>query len=264
MAEKTTGRKNMYDISFVVPSIRTDLWRNLYDSINKSFTCGSWELIFIGPYDQPKEMEFESNVRCIADWGSPVRCRHIGLINSHGTWMCLFADDSTFFPEEINKAFVKTIDVDYKTIIMAKYMEGVVDNNEMRQEQYYTFGYHGMFNYITQWIPRDYKLIQHGLLSTRLLKEVGGWDCRFEVCAIACSDLSVRLQNHDTNIIIHDEPLCYTGHGHSDHRPIEEGIIQNDLPLFNKIYSSNNYKQRVKINLNNWEDSPKTWKRRYK
>ena len=260
------SNNNAVDVSFILPSIRINNWQNLYESIQKSFTLGSWEVVFVGPYNNPKQLEFAHNVKCISDWGSPTRCRHIGLLNSTGKWMCYASDDLTLFPGSVDQAFARTQKVDYKTIILCKYFEGAINNPEMLTDQYYKFGYHGAFNYVTQWIPKDYWLIQSGLVTTQLLKEIGGWDWRFEGCAMACSDLAVRLQNYGTKIIVHDSPLG--SHTHvpgisGDHAPIHYAQTLHDEPLFNHIYSDLSNLNRTKIDIENWKNSPEKWSRRF-
>ena len=244
----------MIDISFVVPSIRVDKWKQLYQSIQNSFS-GTWEIIFVGPYRSPKSLEFASNVKCISDWGSPAKCRHIAILEASGKWVFHTSDDALFVEKELDRAFIKT-----------KYIEGDPNSIEMRDEQYYTFGYHGVFNDVTKWLPKKYWLIQTGFIANQLLKEMGGLDCRFETCAMAYCDLSVRLQNKNTKIIPHDEPLSTVSHSaclEGDHAPIHNAMIYNDIPLFNMLYSNDKCLDRININLDNYKQSPEIWKRRF-
>ena len=40
-------------------------------------------------------------------------------------------------------------------------------------------------------LPPDTFMLNVGIVSTKLLKEVGGWDCCFEVCPCSYNDLAI-------------------------------------------------------------------------
>ena len=61
-----------YQLSCLVPGIRTKNWLRLYHSISTAFMF-SWEIIFVGPYDLPEELKGFDNVKYIKDFGSPIR-----------------------------------------------------------------------------------------------------------------------------------------------------------------------------------------------
>ena len=261
--EKNMANNNVIDISFIVPSIRVDMWKLFYEHIQNSFS-GNWEVIFIGPYDNPESLQFASNVKCIANWGTPTKCRQIAILVSQGKWICHTSDDALFVTNELDKAFLQTKHTN--DVILGKYLEGDPNGLEMRQNEYFTFGYHDVFKHSTQWIPKNYWLIQTGFISNKLLREIGGLDCQFETCAMAYCDLSARLQNHNAKIVIHEEPISILSHSpgpDGDHAPIHNAMLYHDIPLFNQIYGDSECLKRTKIDINNWKNSPDVWVRRF-
>ena len=257
----------MYDISILVPGIRNHRWGALYDSIDKS-TSKNWELILSGPYPLPPELTTKNNIKYIQDFGPPTRCRQRCLIEATGKWVFYAGDDLTFLPNSIDSAFDKldTINVTKNTVLLGKYTEGKRDNPEMLSDDYYTFQYHDSTRPIQQLLSYEAWIIMAGLIPTKLLKEIGGWDCQFNVCAAACLDLSLRLQNHGINLVIHHEPFFHADHllnNEGDHAPIAYSQTHYDMPLLYRIYRDNQWVNRTTIPLDNWKYSPAIWELRF-
>ncbi len=255
----------MYDITVLVPTIRPHLLEDLYNSIANSFH-GSWELVLVGPYDLPPIMAEKSNVQYIKDFGSPIRSRQIGLIASKGDYICYAADDCTFIPDAMDQTFKLIKDKDYKTVVLGKYSEGRPNNYETLQDEYYKLAYHNPHKALMHKMGKDYYFINTGLVSRQFMLELGGFDCEYEACAMACCDLSVRMQNAGAVVILQKGGLFNSTHlaGHlGDHGPIHDGQIDHDQPLFyNTYWNSANYGRTV-IPLDNWKNSPERWSRRF-
>jgi glycosyltransferase involved in cell wall biosynthesis len=255
-----------YDISIPIPTIRIENLSNLYDSIDKSFTEGSWEIIFVSPYPLSDDLLCKDNVKYIQDWGCPTRCRQMGLVHSEGEWICYAADDVLFFPNSLDVAYQQLQSVDYKTAVLGKYTEGNRDNPLMLTDDYYRMDFHDAFKDIQPSLSKSYYLFMSGLVSTKLVKEVGGWDCQFQTCAMSCMDLSMRLQNYGLKILTTNEPLFHASHMPNttgDHAPIHYAQIIDDQPLFNQLYTSDNPEKRIKIEIDNWKNCPSKWERRF-
>lgn len=251
-------------ISILMPSIRTHLLEGVYNSISDSFH-GDWELVLVSPYPLPDTLKDKINILYIKDAGNPIRCRQRGLVEAHGEYICYAADDVLFYPNSLDIAYNTIKDKDYKTIVLGKYREGNEDNPFMDSDEYYMLKTHDFLKQPMQGLP-DYMLLNTGLLSTKLMKEVGGFDCQFEACAMACVDLSIRVQNYGCKVIIQNEPIFKSTHlpgTIGDHEPIHNAQITHDQPLFLYLYLNPANKGRTIIPLDNWEKTPTRWIRRF-
>jgi len=263
-----------YKLSVILPGIRVHNWKTFYDSICKSFS-GLFELIIISPYSLPKELEQFDNIKIIKDLGSPSRCQQIGLENSEGEFITWGADDGYFLDDSLDKVFEYwekncTIDTD---IITCKYFEGEANQQgilhstgqtELSKDFYYKINHANGLR--SCFIPDDYWILNVGVIKTSYAKEMGGWDTRFEATSVSHMDFAVRTQRNNSRFFMMKQPIFTCGHtpGTSgDHAPVHYAHTLNDEPLFRKIYNSSSCMDRVKIDLNNWKNSPALWKRRF-
>ena len=257
----------MYDVSILVPGIRNERWEHLYNSIQQSCSRYKWELIFSGPNPLPETLKDKDNIKYIQDYGAPTRCRQQCLEKAEGDWVFYAGDDLTFFPNALNSALfrVKTENINERTVLLGKYTEGRRDNPEMLSDEYYKFQYHDATRPLQQCVNYEAWIIMAGLVPTKLLKEIGGWDCQFNVCAVACLDLALRLQNYGIHLIIHHEPFFHAEHlpdDAGDHGPIAYSQVNYDMPLLHQIYQQQSI-TRTTISLDNWKNSPEVWGMRF-
>ncbi len=253
------------DLTVLVPGIRCENWRTLYDSIGQAFS-GKWEMIIISPYELPDNMQ-RDNVRWIQDWGAPMRCMQQGLCGAHGDWITWAADDGKFVAESLDIGFSKLAkhDFDPNYLVMGKYIEGGNDGDmSMQDNSYYLLGNHDATK--IKYVPKDCYMLNVGLVSRELLFKMGGWDCRFEVCPMAFNDLAIRLHQTGVKWIIQDEIMFTCSHmpgKTGDHAPIHDGQIDHDQPLFREIWQCGASQGRDVIKLDNWKKSPEKWRRRF-
>ncbi len=250
-------------ISILIPSIRFQLLEGVYKSIEKSFSQ-EWELIIASPFPLPSELRDKTNITLIKDDGTPIRGRQRALLAATGDFVCYAADDVTFFPNSLDKAYETLKDADYKTLVVGKYLEGKIDNPFMSGDAYWTLYTHDLLKPMIPVEKRHYLLINTGLISRQLMLEIGGFDCGFEACAISCVDLSIRLQNYGAKCILQNEPIFHCTHlpgGQGDHYPIDRAQVVCDQPRLLSMYISNF--NRTRINLENWRDAPDYWVRRW-
>ena len=98
-------------------------------------------------------------------------------------------------------------------------------------------------------------------------KELGGWDCRYEYVNHSLHDLMFRVQADGGRL--YDSQTDATTCNHfvdktGDHAPIYDAQTFHDKPKFDAIYSvPNAAANRIKIDLNNWEQQPEVWDRRF-
>lgn len=248
-----------YDLSILIPGIRTQNWERLIKSFDESIPGLSWEAIFIGPYELPLLLQTRKNIKYIKDWGSPNRCQQIGLQLVEGDYLTWIADDGVMLPGTVEKAIEL---VTPTNMIAAKYYEGEGSDHIMEDPNYYKMGYHGAFNGLPQY--KDYIIANTGILKTATVIEHGGWDAEnFEATAIAHMDFAIRLQNAGIKIQLYDKPMYRCSHmpGISgDHGPIFYAQTQNDEPKLTNIH--NREAKRV-VWLDNWKSAPPIWTRRF-
>lgn len=278
-----------YQLTVLCPGIRTKNWLRLYDSIAAAFAY-SWEIIFIGPYELPPELRDKENVTWIEDWGSPIRCQQIGLLAAQGVFTTWAADDGFFLPDSLTVAYKKFFDgafpseehlkrdlslvldfentgiaFDHKKLVMGKYQEGQRKDDSMEKDWYYILSNHDSMK--MPGVIKGWYMLNVGLVPTKLLLEVGGWDAKtFEVCPMAYNDMALRLQRLGVKFIIQDEMMFSCSHlpGHAgDHGPIHDAQVYRDEPAFVDIYWGDDYSTRIFIELDNWKLAPDRWGRRF-
>jgi hypothetical protein len=256
-------------LSMLLSGIRTQNWHNLYKSIAHSYTNDDWELVIVSPYELPKELRKYDNIQWRQDWGSPCRCQQIALTMAQGEYINWASDDGVFTPNSHDIAFellpFPVFDSDYKNIIVGKYTEGDNYTPDMLNDCYYELNYHDGSK--CKYLPEHTPLINLGLVSRKLLIEMGGWDAsRFEALPIAYNDFAVRARNKECNFIHQKEIMFTCSHtpGTSgDHGPVHTAQVFHDDPIFKMIYSRPEGQQRINIPLDNWENAPDVWARRF-
>jgi len=253
-------------LSVIVPSIRTARLLAWFESFEASYS-GAWELIVVSPFQLPAELE--GRAKWIQDWGHPVRCQQLGLLAATGDYVHRGVDDSLYLPGTMDAAVAKLTD-DYKTVVSAKYTETNAsvdrthkDFQNMNDSKYYDIGYHLQAS--SFFVPDHYKLLNFGLVSRKLLLEVGGWDCYFESVAIAELDLAVRLQRAGANLELSDEIVleCDWMPGHQgDHGPMHDAF-EPDMEKYRAIYNKPECGSRIAVPLDNWQQAAPRWSRRF-
>jgi glycosyltransferase involved in cell wall biosynthesis len=255
-------------LSVILPTIRRERLAKLYESFEKSYS-GTWELIAVSPYELPDELKGKGNIKYIQDWGNPVRCQQIGLIEARGEYVHRAVDDSLYLPGAMDKAF-ELVTGDSKTIVATKYTESnaTVDRNHaafqnMKSADFYNLTYHHQT--LKPYVPAHFKMLNFGIIDRYQLLAVGGWDCQFESVAIAELDLAIRLQFHGCQIVLTDDIVleCDWMPGHEgDHGPMHDAFAP-DMEKYTEIYSRPDCEDRVILDITNWMSSPDKWERRF-
>ena len=80
-------------VSIGVPGIRTESWEQLADSIERTLTSHTFEIIFVGPFDPPPALLERSYVKFIKDFGCPSRALQISSTHASGTIFTWAVDD---------------------------------------------------------------------------------------------------------------------------------------------------------------------------
>jgi hypothetical protein len=252
-------------LSIILPGIRTKNWRKFYNSVMDSFS-DSFEIIIVSPYDLPDDLKSLDNIKIIKDYGSPSRCQQIGLVHCEGEFVTWGADDGWFLNNSLDEAlgFWANNATSDKDIVTCKYTEGSNYSPDMLQDFYYKINHADGLRSV--FVPNDYWVLNVGILKTDYAKQIGGWDSIFEITTISHMDFAVRTQRDGAKYFMMEHPIFVCDHmpgTMGDHGPVHYAHIEHAEPLFRKIYNSSSSLERVKIDLNNWEDTPSIWKRRF-
>ncbi len=263
-------------LSIFIAGYRTENWMNVYNSVPSATTIQDYELVFVGPKEPPQELLDKKNVRFIQDFGNPSRCYQLGLLHSQGEYVVWTADDGMFSPTlSIDKGF-DILPKHHKGIVTFKYLEGPFEVGSYKKnlaaqmtkseivqgsDNYWKMGGHKIMAKLP-YIQNHYWLLMVGLMRCDYMMEIGGFDCSYEQPGIGCHDLAVRLQNDGAEVIM-GVKLMDISNSPSEHGPIEQAQIQNDLPLLKSMYKNPMYSNRTKIPFDNWKDCPNVWDRRF-
>jgi hypothetical protein len=281
------------ELSVVLPSIRPHKLFGVYESIKNASVNTSFELIVVGPYALPEELQGLDNVKFIKDHGSPVRASNIGASYAQGKILTWIADDGFMLENSVDEhlKILYSKGDDTRNVIISKYYENQIgpingepfdpSRNDHRnyvienaptdyptlQEKYYKINNADCTR--SPYIPDDWWIFNVAFLYREFFEYLGGWDCQYEGTAMAHTDLAVRAQFYGANIIMPDlirDVADWHPGATGDHLPIFLCQTQHDEPLIQSRYRDPNWALKVKmrLDLDNWKEAPSVWKRRFK
>ena len=253
-----------YDLTILIPGIRTSNWLRLYNSLKTSCKQYTWELVFVSPFDLPEEFKADENVRLIKDFGTIPRCvqKAVPFLNSDIFYLtvddCYFSEDSIDYAVNLYKS-----KCNIKDVVSVSYGEG----GNLMDSKYWTVAFHPDLNRLPG-IPKNYKIANQCIINKECFIELGGFDClTFEYMDKPIHDFMFRLQKSGGNIVHSDKHACiatwYPGEV-GDHSPVHHAQVDHDEPIFIQMYLDPDIlNRRVKIDYDNWKQSPAVWKRRF-
>lgn len=236
----------MCRLSIIIPAIRNDRWENVLNSIAKSCTKYSYEVIFIGP----NKYNDTDNVRYIQDLASPNICQHKALQRAKGDILHIFSDDCLFAEGSIDICLDR-MDCD---AIIPNYDEGgnaAVGNFSLN------------YCYAKTITPDSFVIFNTAFMKRERYFELGGFDCRFETLCVAQADLAARWQFSNFSVKIENIVLSRCGHmpgTTGDHGPMHWAQVLNDIPLYLDKYSAI---PQLVVDPDNWKNQPRIWSRRF-
>lgn len=253
-------------ISLIIPGIRPQFFQKVYDTF-----CQTWhqefEIIFVTPCDLPQLKTVpRGTIQWFRDFGCPSRALQIGWRNAKADWVSFGTDDATYDSDTLNQCWhtLAKHNFDYKTVISCKYTESDSWSKWMLTPFYYYAWFHSG---VRHWnIPPLTKLYMYGLVSKKLMKEIGGFDTKYESMALTYVDLSLRMKFHGCKVIIEKNRICHCiwqNKEQSDHSPVHKACVEHDIPLLKGIYFDRKFKSQVKIDVDNWKHSASHWPRRF-
>jgi len=256
-----------YDVSVLMPAIRTHQWLMMYGSLFNACKEHTWELVLVSPFDLPAEMTHFDNVKLIKDYGAPTRAAQIGAIQCEGEYMYHCVDDAIFLPDAIDVA-VKSLKTygSRKDVVNMRYREGAMYSGQTLPAGFWTAHFHDELR--LPGIPTHYKISLHHFMRMDYFKELGGWDCQYEYINHPLHDLMFRVQADGGRLFDSSTDATTCNHYVNksvDHAPIYDAQTFSDKPKFDAIYSQSGdaAANRIHIDLDNWQQTPPIWKRRF-
>jgi len=247
------------DITFLIPGIRTNRWKALYDSLHLACKNYKWELLFISPFELPDELKDKDDVRLIRDRGQVSRCVQIGVPEVKSELFYIGMDDTVYVEDSFDAAIKKYDEyADESTIMQCTYTEG----GYKQENHYWSVAFHDAFK--LDGINQLWKTATQPILHKDYFIELGGFDCRWEYMDKSMHDFMFRVQRDGGEIIYSPETVGVTDwwpDHQGDHGPVHDAEVLHDFPIFNEVWGEAN--DRIKIEYDNWKDTPDIWKRRF-
>lgn len=252
----------MIDLSICLPAIRPDRWERLYESVKKSCSRHSFELIIISPYDLPKSLKKHSNIKYYKDFSSSTRAAQIGSMFCSGKYIAIPADDGHFFENSFDIVLDQAEKTKEDDVIVLRYREGkACKGPELPKDYWYAKSHLKGLMIDDSWLHA-----MQPLMRIDFFREIGGFDCSFEHLAFAAHDFSYRAQRSGSVFHLSKVEVMNADHFAStsgDHAPVHHGHMNNDTPLFKGMYSNPSVLTRKKIDFNNWMSASPSWVRRF-
>lgn len=254
-----------YDISICLAGIRPYNWLKLYKSIEDSCNKHSWELVIVSPFDLPNELKYYNNIKYLRDYGCPTRSSQLTVLVSSGRLMTFSIDDGFYLPDALNKSVDLLNQKNHKDAVVMRYKEGAgfINNPNAPSfpDEYWNACFHLDPNH-TKFKP-DWKIAPQPMLRLDYFYELGGINClRYSAMSFGTWSLCGRLQD-DGGIFYLSPEVCmladnYGATGH-DHKPIFD-VHSGDHHQF---LTERQINPQIKINFDNWKDSPEVWNKRF-
>lgn len=263
---------NKPTLSIILPSIRPYNLERLYNSILEA-TTNTFELIVVGPYSLPRELEMYPNIKVFRDWGTPTRASQIGACLAEGKYITWAADDGVYLPDSIDKCIEKLHELEKEEIaqpayscISAKYLEGNEGSFSVTNQPDSYYKLRNAYP-VTPLIAEGWNILNVGFMSRQLFEDFGGWNCEYEACPMAHADLAARLQYMGVKIELVDIKVLKCEHmpGRSgDHGPICDAQTTHDTEVYIRNMSDKDYfRCDSDVGMSNWKESPAIWERRF-
>lgn len=252
-----------YDISIVVPSIRTQHWQRFLDSVKKSCKRFTAEVIFVGPFKT--EVSTDIPVRHIESYDRVGVCLQKGCIEAEGKLLFHTVDDGVLLETfRLEGALDKAIETYYNyanwnDVVNARYREGQNFMGSTFNEYYWRAGTYPTV-YGQKEVNPDWRLSLQPIVDKSFYVMMGGLDCRFEYSNHSHADFSFRVQANGGRILHSPDDVSSADHSQKDHGPIQFAQENIDSLVFNELWNS----PRAKIiDYENYKNYEGRWERRF-
>ena len=254
------------DISIIIPSINPKTWSKILYQIAYACIGKTYEVIAVGPFFPPIELEQYKNFKYIRDFGSPARSFQLGSTVAIGKYITWVPDDALVEPSSYTQSIYLMDSKNRQDGMAILYSEGQNFNGYQHLDTSYWISQTHESLRLPQ-IDGSWKIAPIFLYNLDFFREIGGLDCRFEHINMNTHDLAYRVQKNGG--IIYSSPsrvlkLDWHPWTEVNKSPIQVSFEENDFPLFKRMFSDSSLVNPLKIDYNNWRLSEPFWKRRYK
>lgn len=261
------------DLSIVVPSIRQFNWPNLIKDIEKSLYIYSalpysYEIIFVGPYYPPQELQKLKHIKYIQSWASPATCLQIGGLFAKGNIFVWLPDDIKLEPEALARSINLLKNHTIKDTIILRYSEGPnFTGNQDNIEQYWQAITHDGLRF--RQVRSHWKIAPVFMGYTKYFHKLGGIDCSLEHCNLNCIDYNFRSQLDGGQLLFSPTKVFSAdwidpSSNNKEYKSVYSAYTDNDLPKFINIWDSFPLTREICIHYDNWQNQSNIWQRRFK
>lgn len=251
-----------YDLAIVIPGIRNENWPRIFGEIEKSVGSYAFQVIAVGPNLPESSLQSKKNFTFHRDFGSPTRCLQIGALLANSSFICWLPDDIKLEEDSLKKCIDLMRDLGLGHAINLRYSEGTGFTGNQSEDESYWIGR----THRDQQLPgvkEGWKISPVFFYRYIDFMSLGGLDCRFEHINFNTHDLAYRFQHKGG--VIHNSPTkVFSADWTPNDSVISRAHHENDLPLFQSMYSSSDVKLNVErhVSFYNWKLEDTHWKRR--
>jgi hypothetical protein len=256
----------MPKLSLIIPSIRPENWISLVADMKYSCQSYDYEIIFVGPYLPPKELETDTQVRYVRDFGCPSRALQIGASLAEGKYLAWCSDDCRIEPNGFDSAielFDAELDNDDGMCLL--YSEGAdYTGTQHEQPDYWIARTHGDLK--IPGVKEGWRIAPIFMYDREYFVRLGGLDCSYEHVNMNTHDLAFQVQQKGGRIFSSPTRVFKFDWQpeKKDYMPILSSFIVNDRPKFNQQYSYEDAAALRLVQFDNWRQAQAIWGRRFK
>lgn len=253
-----------YDLSIILPGIRSQNWTTIYEHTTGACTRYSFEFVIVGPYAPPANLHTKSNVKYIKDFGCISRCLQMGSLVCEGKFLTWFSDDAHIYNDSLNKALDLINQKDtYKDVVLMRYTEGPGHSGAEFAPSYWQPATHP--NVHAAGVDFSWACTPVLMMNLEYFRFLGGLDCKYEHANMNALDLGFRAQKNGSKV--HHSPTmiqnCDWVPGQTpENSPMLAAFLDNDRPLYKLHWSDHN--RPISIPYDNWKDCPPVWPRKFR
>lgn len=260
----------MYDVSICLPAIRTPLWIKFYETLKESCKRHSFEVVFVGPFDPPKELNLP-NVKFAKSYCRPSSGCQLAVDMCEGELWFNGADDALHVPDGVDQAIDLWRSVgDRKAIVNMRYTEweGCAGQTYTDPAWWYAHRHPPLQK---PSIPGNFRMLLNPLMRVDYFKELGGFDCAYEYQNFNIHDFVFRAQADGAPVFLSPTDVMNCDHygdgspmGTADHYPIQTAYYIDKYRFDCKYNNPDALRpDALKIDFDHYKNYMEPWRLRF-